>query len=151
MTPHTHSTSIDDFSGLLAVLKMRQLTKSVKFLVTQSKAQKFSNLNSLVTPQLSKSLCLMSEYFLAKNELHLAKLAAFWSLQKILKVELKIQNVAKSFSMMLKVLRVTGESTEYQWIQEAAVVQTSRALFSSELNLNGLTEIARVYMEIMIC
>lgn len=93
----------------------------------------------------------MSEYFLAKNEVNLAKLAAFWSLQKILKVELKIRDVARSFSVLLKVLRVTGESTEYQWIQEAAVVQISRALFSSELNLDGLTEVARVYIEIIIC
>lgn len=92
----------------------------------------------------------MSEYFLTKNQLNLAKLAAFWSVQKVLKVQLKVREVAMSFASVMKVLRITGEVKKYQWVQDAALIQVARAMFSSALDLDSLTAVAGLYKELVI-
>jgi hypothetical protein len=131
--------------------KQKLVVRSVQLLINKSKAETLSNLDNIVTILLSENLCLMAACFLAKKEFHLARLAAFWSLQKILTVQPKVQQVAESFAMVMKVLRVIGQSDNYKWVQEAAQIQIARALFCSELSMDGLVAIAKAYTEIMIC
>jgi hypothetical protein len=131
-------------------MKMRHLISSTQCLLNRSKAFMMSELNILVTILLSENLYHMSEYFLSQNKLDLAKLAAFWSVQKILKVQLKLEQVANSFTALMKVLRVKQESLCFEWVFEAAQIQIARALFSSDVNMDGLTAVAKAYSEFMV-
>lgn len=133
------------------MIKKRQLINSAQSSVNRSKAFSCSELEIIVTILLSENLCHMSNYFLSINQLNLAKLAAFWSVEKILKVQLKVEQVANSFTELMKVLRVRGETLKFKWVYQAAQTQIARAMFCSELNINGLTAIAKAYTEVMIC
>lgn len=93
----------------------------------------------------------MSEAFLAQKLIKLAMLAAFWSLHKILKVQLKVRDVAMSFANVLKLILLCGKVEKFRWLQDAALLQVSRSVFSSELDLGGLTMVAKLYNELMKC
>jgi hypothetical protein len=133
------------------MIKLRQVIASAEYLVHQSIASSQTELNTLVTILLSENLCCMSDYFLSHDKLDLAKLAAFWSVEKILKINLKVEQVANSFAALLKVLRVRGETYKYKWVYKSTQIQIARALFCSKLNMEGLAAVARAYTEVMIC
>lgn len=124
------------------------LIQSLKKPKTKSKAT--SKLFSIATIQLSKTMCFMFELFLSMKQYDLAKLAAFWSLQKVLKVHLKVRDVARSFTNALKIVHIAGEANDFLWLQSLALVKISRAVFISGLDLEALTEVTRLHKELMV-
>lgn len=80
----------------------------------------------------------------------LAKLAAFWSLQESLKLKRSFSDVARSFANVMKIVFHLNNVNDFLWLQDAALEQTSRALFSEDLNLYALTEVIKMYKALMM-
>lgn len=108
-------------------------------------------MSALVTIQLSTTMSCMFDLFLETKEIDLAKLAAFWSLRKALNTSRSVSNIARSFANVLKILSVTGGADQFMWLQKAALQQLIRTLFVDELDLEGLTNVVRMYQGIMMC
>lgn len=108
-------------------------------------------MSALVTTQLSSTMSCMFDLFLETKEIDLAKLAAFWSLRKALNTSRSVSNIARSFANVLKILSVTGGADQFMWLQKAALQQLIRTLFVDELDLEGLTNVVRMYQGIMMC
>lgn len=132
-------------------MKLSKLIKDIKSSLKTKEIKNCSRLFSLVTLQLSKTLNLMFELFFEKKQFDLAKLAAFYALRKILKFDRTLGGIARSFSNALKITFFTGETNEFVWLQEAALIQTARTSFIDDIELEGLTWVIKMYHGQMLC
>lgn len=89
--------------------------------------------------------------FLNTQQHELAKLAAFWSLRKIFKVDRRVSDVAKCFENVMNILSLTEETNKFVWLQEAALIQVSTCLFNSVLDSDGIISVTRMYIALMLC
>lgn len=92
----------------------------------------------------------MFELFLITKQFDLAKLAAFWSLRNILKVERRISDVAMSFRSVLIITALNGESNRFKWLEGEALKHLTASLFNSNMNVNGLIAAAKMYHALML-
>lgn len=143
-----HSLHFSDFN---AKLKLSRLITDIKSSLKLKKVPKCSRLFSLITLQESKIFSLIFELLFEKNEFELAKLAAFWSLRKILKYDRNFSDVARSFTNVLKIVFYTGGVEKFLWMQSAALVQVNWALFIDGLDLDGLRCVIKLYHALMKC
>jgi hypothetical protein len=132
-------------------MKLEKLVKDIKKLVQIENSPKCSRLVSLATTQLARTLSFMFELQFEKKQFDLAKLAAFWSLQKILKFERNFSDVTRSFGNILKIVFITGSVDEFLWLPTGALEQVARTLFVDDVSLKGLTNMAKLYNELMMC
>jgi hypothetical protein len=135
----------------MTILKFKLVVRRIKSLLMVKQIPNCSKLTYLATRQLSKTLTNMSETFLATRQFALAKLAAFWSLEKALQYGRHFREISKSFANVLHVIHRVGESREYFWLQSATFVQVCRSTFIGDVNVEGLLSVMRIYQHSMIC
>lgn len=92
----------------------------------------------------------MFDSFFEMKQYDLAKLAAFWSLQQSLNFNRNVCDVARSFANAMTIVFYDGTVDNFLWLQSTALEQTSRALFSDDLNLYALTEVIKMYKALMM-
>lgn len=138
-------------SNFTSRLKLKLLVRSIRKLSERKEAQKLSRLVALATIQLSRTLSVIFELLYEEKQFDLAQLAAFWSLEMILKHERKFRDVARSFSNVVKIIYRTSSVHSFLWLQKVALEEVTRTLFIDEMNLEGLTALIELYQGLMLC
>lgn len=139
------------FRKWMTRLKFKFVVRRIKSLLMVKQIPNCTKLTYLATRQLSKTLTNMSETFLATRQFSLAKLAAFWSLEKALQYGRHFREISKSFSNVLHVIHRVGESKEFFWLLKAAFVEVCRSTFIGGVNIEGLISVMKMYEHCMIC
>lgn len=80
------------------------------------------------------------------NNFDLAKLAAFWSLRVELTSKRRIANVAKCFSSILQICIILNDFNHKY--EEMALREVLKSTCHDVLDVNGLTEIFKLYAKI---